>query len=508
MLDLLFIPLLLVYFGILSALFVFGANFLHLTWVAVRSRRATPPRLDPEEWPLIAVQLPVYNEMYVARRLIDAVASFDYPPDRLEVQVLDDSTDETQTIVDGAASYWRGRGVDVRVLRRADRTGYKAGALAAGLTQTHARYVAMFDADFVPPSDFLKRTFPALNADPGLAFVQTRWGHTNRGQSLLTFLQSLSIDGHFAVEQQARWKAGYFFNFNGTAGIWRREAIEDAGGWRQDTLTEDLDLSYRAFLKGWRAAYLRDVESPAELPVSFDAYRRQQQRWAQGSLECAAKHVPAVWRSEHKTMQKLEATLHLSGYVIHLLLLSVSLLYPLLLAEATRYPTLLSLFSFLALANIAGLAPMGLFTAAQQQLERRWWRLVPMVFLLSLLGAGMMLTTARAAFRALAGKRGAFERTPKFGLGAERRDWMHLRYHSPIDLIVVPELGLAALNFNTSHTAIEAQAWPIAFYTMIFGLGLTFTAGLTILQAVERRLKAPPSLDLREAAASGTVVGE
>ena len=507
MLDLVFIPLLLIYFGILTALFVYGANFFHLTFVAIRAHRATPPELVPDEWPRIAVQLPIFNEMYVARRLIDAVANFDYPADKLEIQVLDDSTDETQAIVDQVAAYWTARGRNIVVLRRTDRRGYKAGALAAGLERTDAPYLAIFDADFIPPADFLKRTYPSLNADPGLAFVQTRWGHTNRGQSLLTFLQSLSIDGHFSVEQHARWQAGYFFNFNGTAGIWRRQAIVDAGGWSQETLTEDLDLSYRAFLKGWRAAYLRNVESPAELPVSFDAYRKQQQRWAQGSFECAMKHIPNVWRSRHGRLHKVEATLHLSGYTIHLLLLSLSLLYPLLLTEATRYPTLLSLFSFLALSNIAGFAPLALFTAAQQQLERRWWRLVPLIVLLSLLGAGMMLTTARAAWRAFSGKRGVFDRTPKFGIGEQHKDWMRLRYQYPIDLIVVPEIALALFNFHTSQTAVHAHAWPIAVYTAMFGLGLAFTAGSTIFQALSRRFKAP-SVDVFEPAAAASSVSD
>jgi cellulose synthase/poly-beta-1,6-N-acetylglucosamine synthase-like glycosyltransferase len=507
MLDLVFIPLLLLYFGILTALFVYGVNFFHLTFVAIRSRRSTPLELIPDEWPQIAVQLPIFNEMYVARRLIDAVANFDYPHDRLDIQVLDDSTDETQVIVDHAAEYWIARGRNVVVLRRTDRRGFKAGALAAGLERTDAPYLAIFDADFIPPPDFLKRTYPTLNADQGLAFVQTRWGHTNRGQSLLTFLQSLSIDGHFSVEQHARWRAGYFFNFNGTAGIWRREAIVDAGGWSQETLTEDLDLSYRAFLRGWRAAYLRNVESPAELPVSFDAYRKQQQRWAQGSFQCAMKHIPRVWRSDHNWLHKLEATLHLSGYTIHLLLLSLSLLYPMLLAESARYPTLLSLFSFLALSNVAGFAPLALFTVAQQQLERRWWRLVPLILLLSLLGAGMMLTTARAAWRAFSGRRGAFDRTPKFGVGQEPKDWMRLRYQYPIDLIVIPEIALALFNFNTSRTAVDAHAWPIAVYTAIFGLGLAFTAGSTIFQAAGRRLKAP-SLEVFEPATAGSSVAE
>ena len=490
MLDLLFIPLFVVYFGILASLFIFGANFFHLTVIAVRSGGATPPSAVPDEWPAIAVQLPIYNEMYVARRLIDAVAHFDYPRDRLEIQVLDDSTDETRAIVNQAVEYWRARGLAISVLRRDDRVGFKAGALAAAFDKTEAAYLALFDADFVPPSDFLKRAYPVLHADAGLAFVQTRWGHTNRTRSMLTFLQSLSIDGHFSIEQHARWRAGYFFNFNGTAGIWRRQALLDAGGWTPDTLTEDLDVSYRAFLKGWRAAYLREVESPAELPMSFDAYRCQQQRWAQGSFQCAIKHIPAVWRSDFPWWHKVQATLHLAGYSIHLLLLALCFLYPLLLAEATRHPTLLSLVSFMALCNVAGMAPLALFTTAQQQLGRRWLRLMPMVLLLSLLGAGMMLTTARAALRAFSGRHDGFVRTPKFGMGNDGNDWMHLRYQNPVDVIVVAELGIAALNFYTSFTALNHGAWPIAFYSAVFGFGLLFTAGCTISQGLRRRLKA------------------
>jgi cellulose synthase/poly-beta-1,6-N-acetylglucosamine synthase-like glycosyltransferase len=502
MLDLIFIPLLLVYFGVLVALFAYGLNFLHLTVIALRHGKTLPASSMPAEWPKIAVQLPIFNEMYVARRLINAVASFDYPLDKLEIQVLDDSTDETQAIIDKAVAYWRSRGVNLVLLRREDRTGFKAGALANGLDQTDAEYLALFDADFVPRPDFLKKALPVLHADAGLAFVQTRWGHTNRTQSLLTFLQSLSIDGHFSIEQYSRWRSGYFFNFNGTAGIWRRQALIDAGGWTSDTLTEDLDVSYRAFMRGWRAAYLRDVESPAELPMSFDAYRRQQDRWARGSLECAVKHIPNIWRSQYSWWQKLQATLHLTGYAIHLLMLSLTFLYPLLLVEATRYPTLMSLFSFMVLANLAGLAPLALFTSAQQQLGRRWERLVPLIFFMTILGTGMMLTTARAALRALLRRPSAFERTPKFGFRKRSADWMRLRYQRPVDLIVIAEIGLALFNLRTSLMALQVHAWSIALYTAIFGLGLCFTSGCTIAQGLTRRLKTP----VLHEAASGTVL--
>lgn len=508
MLDLIFVPVLLIYFSIVTCLFLYGANFFHLTVIALRACRVSPPALIPEVWPRVAVQLPVYNEMYVARRLIDAAARLDYPTDRLEIQVLDDSTDETVAVVEQAVEHWRAQGRDISHVRRPSRQGFKAGALAYGMELTNAEYLAVFDADFIPQPDFLRRTCPVLYADDSLAFVQTRWGHTNRGHSPLTMLQALSIDGHFAIEQYSRWRAGYCFNFNGTAGVWRREALADAGGWNWDTLTEDLDISYRAFLRGWRAAYLRDVEAPAELTASFAAYRRQQHRWARGSLQCAQKHVPAIWKSTVLPLwTKIQATLHLTGYCIHLLMLALCFLYPVLLAVSAQYPSLLSLFGFMAVFNLAGLAPTVLFTSAQQQLNRRWWTMAPLVLLLSLLGAGMMLTTARAAWQSLSQAPGAFERTPKFGLGGQRREWLRLRYELPVDKIVIAEYALCAFNLYTSYTALSHQVWTVALYTAVFGLGLGLTATLTLAQAASRWLQlrgeAPSSIQ-----ASAPVAGE
>ncbi len=488
MLDLVFIPLLLVYFAVLTALFIYGANFLHLTWVALRSKNAQPAAVTPEEWPAACVQLPVYNEMYVARRLIDAAAALDYPRDRLEIQVLDDSTDETVSVVESAVEYWRGRGLNIRHVRRGSREGYKAGALAHGLELTNAEYIAIFDADFIPSPDFLRRTVPVLYADDGLSFVQTRWGHTNRNQSLLTFLQSLSIDGHFAVEQYSRWKLGYFFNFNGTAGVWRREAIIDAGGWHTGTLTEDLDLSVRAFLRGWRAAFVRDVESPAELPIGFDAFRRQQHRWARGSFECAYKYVPVIWRSSLPWWQKVQTTLRLTGYAIHLLMLALCVLYPLLVLVAMRYPALLSLFGLMAVFNFAGVAPTIMFAIGQQQLGRKGWKgLLPLIPLLSFLGAGMMLTTARAFWQSFSNRKQAFDRTPKFGLGSQRREWMRMRYQLPLDKIVLAEYILAAFNLVTSVAAFRNEAWAVSLYTAVFGIGLLSTATFAVVQSLRSR---------------------
>ena len=268
------------------ALFGYGLNLIYLTWRATRLKPRHHPFVAAGSEPNVCVQLPIYNERYVAERVIDAVCAMDWPRDRFEVQVLDDSDDETSAIVSRRVARWRHQGVRVSNVMRGTRQGYKAGALAHGLSLTKAPFIAIFDADFVPPRDFLRRMIGAFE-NPQVAFAQARWGHLDEGYSWFTRLQALVVDFHFLVEQAVRSSRGYFTNFTGTAGVWRRAAIEDAGGWSAATLTEDLDLSYRAQLRGWRSAYLEDVIVPEELPVSIDAYRRQQSRWATGSFQCA-----------------------------------------------------------------------------------------------------------------------------------------------------------------------------------------------------------------------------
>ncbi|HEV7677544.1 MAG TPA: glycosyltransferase [Candidatus Dormibacteraeota bacterium] len=481
--DLLFAPVFLAYAAILVLLFVYGANFVHLTLAALRmhDRRGDAP--IPSRWPAVTVQLPIYNEVYVARRLIDAVARMDYPAELLQVQVLDDSTDETVAIVAAAAAEWRARGIDVVQVRRPGRAGFKAGALRHGMQTVRGEFIAIFDADFVPRPDFLRQALPRLVADPGLAFVQARWGHVNRGYSLLTRLQALAIDGHFAIEQAARWSTGKWFNFNGTAGIWRRSAVVDAGGWQNDTLTEDLDLSYRAFRAGWRAEYLPLVEAPAELPVSFSAYRRQQHRWARGSFECAIKHLPAIWASPVPLSRKVAATLHLTGYGIHLLLLALSVLFPILLLESGPHPALFALVGTLGIFNLTSLAPTVLFAAGQRQLGRRWLLQIPAILLLSPFGSGMMVNTGRAAWQALRGRAGEFERTPKFGVRDRGQDWHRLRYQLGVDRIVIGEVALALVNLLTCVVAIQRGYWAIVVYAAIFALGLLSAVAATVRQS-------------------------
>ena len=483
MFDLLFIPVAILYLLVVGALFIYGVNFFYLTYVSLRRSPEDHSLTALGDLPRVTVQLPVYNEMYVANRLISSAANLDYPAQRLEIQVLDDSTDETRTLISRKVAALKRQGINIHHIHRQNRTGYKAGALGNGLKTAQGEFIAIFDADFIPSSDFLHCTLPCFS-DPDIAFVQTRWGHTNRDYSLITLLQSLAIDAHFMVEQYARSRAGLWFNFNGTAGIWRKSAMLDAGGWKADTLTEDLDLSYRAFFRGWKARYLRDVEVPAELPVSFNAYRRQQNRWARGSLECALKFIPRVWNSPLPVRQKLQATLHLTGYCVHILLAALVFLYPLVLMVSQHYPTIVSLFGIAFFFNFTAFAPTIFFIVAERQLGRRFWSNLPQILFVSFLGAGMMVNTLRAAASIPLKKGGAFERTPKFGILPRRQSWTAHRYQLKLDSIVFPELAFALINAATVVFALKLHNWMIAIYAGIFFSGLLFTSGVTILQSL------------------------
>jgi hypothetical protein len=367
--------------------------------------------------PVATVQLPVYNERRVVERLIDAVAAFDYRRDRLEIQVLDDSTDETRALAAAAVARHRARGVDIVHVVRDERHGFKAGALAAGLARARGDVIAVFDADFAPPPDFLIRAI-AHFADPDVGLVQARWTHLNRDESLLTTAQAVQLDAHFLIEHEERMRAGCFFNFNGTAGVWRREAIESAGGWQHDTLTEDLDLSYRAQLAGWRFVFDGTLEAPAELPAEVEALKAQQRRWTKGSIQTARKLLPAVWRSARPFGVKLEATLHLTGNASYPLLLVLGLLLLPVLLGQNRLP-----FAVVVALQIAvvllGIVPVTWFLAAGQRgaggsLARRARDVGAAV----VLGLGLAVNNSRAVVEGLAGGLGEWERTAKRGTHA------------------------------------------------------------------------------------------
>ena len=485
--DLAVVVVLAAYGVVVALLSLYGVGFARLTWIALRDqdrRPATGPVID---WPTLTVQLPIFNERYVADRLIDAVARLAYPGP-VEIQILDDSTDDTVAIVARAVEHWRERGLAIVHLHRALRTGYKAGALAEGLRVARGELVALFDADFMPAPDFLTRLVPILVADPGLAFVQARWDHIDAHGSTLAGVQALSIDGHFAIEQQARWSRGDWFNFNGTAGIWRAAAIVDAGGWRSTTLTEDLDLSYRAFLRGWRAAFSVEVAVPSELPAGINAYRRQQSRWARGSLECAVLHLGAVLRAPIPLRRRLWAGLHLTGYGIHLLLLALSLLYPLLLNVVEGRPGAVETLGLLGIFGIPALAPTIMFVSAQSILGRLRLASLPHLAVLTLVGVGMMVNTGRAALETAIGVRGRFERTPKFGVVAVEGSWRHLGYDVRSEATVLAEIAIAALNASTAIRAFAEGFWAIAVFAALFAAGLALVAGMSIAEVVHGTL--------------------
>jgi len=383
-------------------------------WRVARGGPGARTTTPPTEWPRVTVQLPVFNERRVVERLIAAAGDLDYPRDRLEIQVLDDSTDDTRERVDRAVARLRERGLEVRVLRRGDRHGYKAGALAAGLAAARGEWIAVFDADFVPARDFLRRLVPHA-ADPAVGLVQARWGHLNRDHSLLTAAQAVMLDAHFRIEQRSRMAAGLFFSFNGTAGLWRRACIEDAGGWSHDTLTEDLDLSYRAQLRGWRFVYDDGVEAPAELPADIDAFLVQQRRWAKGSIQTARKILPLVWRAPLAARQRFEAAAHLLGNGAHALLLLLSLLLVPLLFASPAFDGRLAL-AVQAVTLACGLAPVTLFLVAGQRASGRGGlRVARDVGAALVLGAGLALANGRAVLEGLGPNPGAWERTPKTG---------------------------------------------------------------------------------------------
>ncbi|NDJ61362.1 MAG: glycosyltransferase [Chloroflexi bacterium] len=470
------------YVLLLSLLFIYGINQIYLTLLTLRHSApdsAAPPLAD-SAWPSVTVQVPIYNERHVAVRIIDAVCALDYPRDRLEIQILDDSTDHTAALVAKCVAQWQARGLDIKQVQRPTREGYKAGALAHGLTLAHGTLIAIFDADFVPPRDFLRRTVPHF-ADEAVGFVQTRWGHLNAEFSILTRLQSISIDAHFTVEQFARQRGGLPMNFNGTAGAWRRACIETAGGWLARTVTEDLDLSYRAQIAGWKPVYLRDVIAPGEVPATVSGYRRQQYRWARGSIETARLLLPHVWRADFNLRQKIMATLHLTGYSIQLWMVLASLLLPLVVITVT--PDMLWFLRLTTVFMLTFYAPMIYFLVGQHEAGKLTWRRVPQIILMTLLGADVMYNNARAVLMGLFARRTmAFERTPKFGALVQRNGWARSPYHLAVSGALIIELVMLVYNLNTLRLAILYEAWAFAFFALLFATRLIFTLSLALRQ--------------------------
>ncbi|TDB63825.1 glycosyltransferase [Arundinibacter roseus] len=456
---------------LLSVLFIFAysvsqAGLVKSYWQARKRESALPL---PARLPLVTVQLPVYNERYVIERLIDAVAQFDYPKERLEIQILDDSTDDTVDIISRKIIHYQSLGYNIAHIRRATRTGYKAGALAHGLTLAKGEFVAIFDADFVPTPDFLKKSIPYFG-DAAVGVVQSRWGHLNENFSLITRLQAFGLDAHFTVEQTGRNAGGHFINFNGTAGVWRVATIAAAGGWSADTLTEDLDLSYRAQQQGWRFVYLEGLISPAELPVTMPAVKSQQYRWTKGAAECARKNLPAVWRNGQLSWAtKLYATFHL---------LNSSIFVATLLTALLSVPVLLLGLGWQWLAFFQlSLVSMGVFYWAA--FRRNGGNLGQFLlrfpaFLVIMLG--LSLHNAVAVLEGYAGKKTPFIRTPKFNVTQRGDRWQANTYLArqippmtwlELGLVLYFVAGIALGLYTEQYSALAFHALLVVGYGFV-----------------------------------------
>ena len=475
--------ILVLYFFVLSILAIYGWHRYYLVYLYMKHKDQAPQPPEPlTVLPPVTVQLPIYNEMYVADRLIDTVCEMDYPRELLEIQVLDDSTDETSDIAELAVRRHAARGFNIRHLHRVDRRGYKAGALEAGLKESTGKYIAIFDADFIPPKDFLQRTLPYLEQRPELGMVQARWGHINQDYSLLTKIQSIMLDAHFVLEHGGRNRAGCFFNFNGTAGVWRRDAIDDAGGWQHDTLTEDLDLSYRAQLRGWKFLFVPDLVSPAEVPVEMNSFKSQQHRWAKGSIQTCMKLLPQILTSNQPLSVKAEAFFHLSANFNYLLMSLLSILmFP---AMWVRYNMgwtemlLIDVPLFLA----ATLSVCNFYMVSQRELYPDWRsRLKYLPFLMSI-GIGLCVNNTRAVLEALFKKQSEFARTPKYGIERDSDEWVGKKYHQSVGVQPLIELALGLYFTGTVFYALINQIYGTVPFLMLFQVGFLYTSLLSILQ--------------------------
>ena len=477
--------ILVLYFFVVSILAIYGWHRYFVVYLYMKNRGNAPnPALTPplDVLPRVTVQLPIYNEMYVADRLIDAVCEMDYPRELLEIQVLDDSTDETTEIAELAVRRHAARGFDITYLHRVDRRGYKAGALEAGLKVAKSNFIAIFDADFVPAPDFLRATLPYFT-DAKIGMVQARWGHINQDYSLLTKIQSILLDAHFVLEHGGRNRSGCFFNFNGTAGVWRREAIADAGGWQHDTLTEDLDLSYRAQLRGWRFVFLPHVVAPAEVPVEMNSFKSQQHRWAKGSIQTCMKLLPAILRSNQPLGVKVEAFFHLSANFNYLLMSLLSILmFPAMYVRYNMGWTEMLLID-IPLFAAATASVCNFYIVSQRELyPTTWWsRLKYIPFLMSI-GIGLCVNNTRAVLEALFKKESEFARTPKYGIERDSDEWAGKKYHQTVGVQSLIELALGLYFTGTVFYALINQIYGTLPFLMLFQIGFLYTGLLSILQ--------------------------
>jgi cellulose synthase/poly-beta-1,6-N-acetylglucosamine synthase-like glycosyltransferase len=476
--------LLLPYFAVMIVLSLYGIHRYQLCWLYFKHRKnysQIPPK-QFDELPRVTVQLPIFNEQFVIDRLVEAVCAMDYPKDKLDIQVLDDSTDETQEVAANIVERYAALGHPIVYIHRTNRHGFKAGALDAGLKVAKGEFVAIFDADFVPPSDWLMRVIHHF-AEPDVGMVQTRWTHLNRDYSLLTRIEAILLDGHFVLEHGARVRSGDFFNFNGTAGMWRREAIYDGGGWQHDTLTEDTDLSYRSQMTGWRFKYQPEIECPSELPIEMTAFKTQQARWAKGLIQTSIKMLPRIWRSDMPRRIKIEAVYHLTANISYPLMIVMSaLLIPAMICRFYQgWFQMLLIDVPLFTASSASIAVF--YLASQRELYPKTWvkTFLYLPFLMAL-GIGLTVTNSKAVMEALLGIKSAFVRTPKYRVELKGQKSKAAKYRKRlvlapwIELLIGCYFLLAILYTFSNHNYFTAP------FLILFVVGYWYTGLMSLLQ--------------------------
>ncbi len=478
------LALLIPYFIVLILLAGYGMHRYTLVYLYYKHKRnrTTEPAQYFSELPRITVQLPIFNEQFVVERLLEAVSHLDYPLEKLDVQVLDDSTDETVAVARGLVNHYAAEGFPVTYHHRTNRHGFKAGALAEGLQSAKGEFVAIFDADFVPPADFLRKTIHHFT-DPKIGMVQTRWTHINRNYSFLTEVEAILLDGHFVLEHSGRARSKVFFNFNGTAGMWRRSAIEEAGGWQHDTLTEDTDLSYRAQLKGWKFIYLQDVECPAELPVEMTAFKTQQARWAKGLIQTARKILPQVLKSDAPFHVKAEAWYHLTANVSYplMVMLSVLLLPAMIIRFYQGWFQMLYIDLPLFMASTFSISSF--YLVSQRELFPKTWprALIYLPFLMAL-GIGLTVTNTRAVVEALLGKQSAFARTPKYRVESRKDKVRATNYRRGLGWVPWVEMLIGCYFALTVYYAVVNENYVTVPFLILFVVGYWYTGLMSLLQ--------------------------
>src|SRR5712664_449597 len=470
------------YFFVLIVLAVYGWHRYYLVYLYMKNRDKGPKASAPlDPLPVVTIQLPLYNEMYVADRLIDAVCRIEYPRELLEIQVLDDSTDETRSIAELAVRRFAADGIDIKYYHRSDRVGFKAGALEAGLRVARGEFVGIFHAHLIPGADFLSNPIPHFR-NPKVGMVQARWGHINQDYSLLTKIQAILLDGHFILEHGGRNRGGRFFDFNGTAGVWRRTAIDGSGGWQHDTLTEDLDLSYRAQLAGWRFVFVPGLIAPAEVPVEMNAFKSQQHRWAKGSIQTCRKLLPRILKSNLPLGVKAEAFFHLTANFNYILMCVLSILmfpsmvirynmgwYEMILIDVPLF--FAATFSF-----------CNFYMVCQRELHKDWVSRLKYVPFLMSVGIGLSVNNTRAVFEALFNRHSEFTRTPKYHIEADNDEWVSKKYRQSVAVQPIVELALGLYFTWTVFYALANQIYGTVPFLVLFQVGFLYTGLVSIVQ--------------------------